>query len=309
MNNIQLPKFKDYKSQRVNFIQPKLDGHFTKVKKFYNDLYKIETKNGEDIFYADLYKIETKNGKDITAKLLRIKHIREELDAMPMNSCIMAELHCPGVFATDVPTMLNNADEKLMLTVFAVPWWDNTSHTNYTYPDLHHIMHSMESRGFSVAHVIKVTDGFVNETFCKALNEKAASEHYEGHVLKESHMAGWYKLKPVKTIDVFVIGTCQSFSSLHYGGLKSIRAAAYNKNGTIHDLGNVGGGFDKEHRQLFNTQAKRDALINKVCEIKCDCLAANGKLRFPRIAKNEDGTLKWRTDKDPKQCTMEQFNN
>jgi len=294
MQDIQLPKFKDYKGQPVNWIQDKLDGHFTKViRADFNVLIAL-----------------TKNEKDIIQKLLLIKHIRDELEALPKRSCIMAELHCPGRFATDVPTMLNAADEKLMLTVFAVPWWDGISFIdespNY---DLATIMNSLDSRGFSVAHPTKVKRDIVSDQLCKALNELAIKDKFEGHVLKESHMAGWYKLKPVKTIDVFVIGTYQSFSGLHYGGLKSIHVAAYDKNGKIHDLGNVGGGFDKEHRQLFNTQEKRDALIDKVCEINCDCLAANGKLRFPRIAKNEDGSLKWRTDKDPKQCTMEQFNN
>ena len=288
MNNIELPKFKDYTNQKVNFIQPKLDGHFAKI-----------VRHNSGLFTAT-----SKNGKDITYKLMEIGHIKDELNLMPFGSCILAELHCPGVFATDVPTMLNNADEKLLLTAFAAPWWAGKDASGM---HLELVIMQLKELGFSVAHVICVYSPFVDEKGKEALLELAVSNKFEGYVLKESHMTGWYKLKPVKLIDIFVTGTHQSFSSLHYGGLKSIRAAAYDKNGKIHDLGNVGGGFDKEHRQLYNTQEKRDALIGEVCEVKCDCLAANGKLRFPRIAKNEDGSLKWRTDKDPKQCTMEQF--
>ena len=45
MQEIEFPKFKDYKNQRVNFIQPKLDGHLTKIRKSESGLWQAYTKN------------------------------------------------------------------------------------------------------------------------------------------------------------------------------------------------------------------------------------------------------------------------
>ena len=91
----------------------------------------------------------------------------------------------------------------------------------------------------------------------------------------------------------------QSFSSTHFGGLQGINIAVY-KDNKVHDLGQVGSGFDLEYRKSLDTKEKRNELIGKVCEVAFDSIAANGKLRFPRF-------IRWRTDKNLKSCTMEQF--
>ena len=284
MNDVKLPKFKNYTGQKVNFIQPKLDGHFTKV---------VRNSNFS-------FTITSKNDKDITKKVQAIKHIENELIAMPPNSCIMAELHCPGVFATNVPTMLNEANEKLMLTVFAVPWLDGE---NWSEQNLIDIMLKMDILGFDIAlptSCTYISQGFVNKKNKKILLERAIKNKFEGFVLKESHMTGWYKLKPVKTIDAVVIGTFKSFSTTHYGCLQGLQIIVYKQDGKAHFLGQVGSGFKLEYRKTLDTQEKRDALIGRVCECAYDSIAAKGALRFPRF-------LRWRDDKDPKQCTTEQF--
>lgn len=284
MSDKQLPKFKNYTGQKVNWIQPKLDGHYTKVTTDYR-AHIITT---------------SKNPKDITKKLLAIKHIEEELQVIPANSIILCELHCPEEDATSVPTLLNAADERLMLTAFAVPMWDNTSLINPSPDyDLATIMNSLESYGFSVAHATKVI-GFIDEKRCDILNEKAILNGFEGHVLKVDHMEGWYKLKPVRELDAFVISTEMSVCDSYYGMLKNVRLSIYKPDGTGHDLGNCGIGV-MEEKLKYDTQGKRDALIGRVCEVKYDMIGAKGGMRFPRF-------VRWRDDEKKKsECTTEQF--
>lgn len=291
MKQIKFPKFKDYTNQKVNFIQPKLDGHLAKIYKPKCDR-------------APYWQAFTKNNKVITEKLLAIDHIKKELDDLSNNSVVFAELHCPGVFASSVPTMLNNAEENLQLTVFAAPLLGNK---DLSQVNLQKVMFAIRDLKLDATHADLIHTDYVDEIRKEALLEEAKEKKLEGWVLKENHMSGWCKLKPTKTIDAVVIGTYRSFSSTHYGGLQGIHIMVYKSNGKTHDLGHVGGGFSLSYRQSFDTQAKRDALIGKVCVVEFDCLAANGKLRFPRMAKDDSDNIIWRTDKNPKQCTMEQF--
>ena len=285
MSDKTLPKFKNYTGQKVNWIQGKLDGHYTKV-------------------VCDAFgnkKATSKKPIDITEKLMAIPHIKSELDAMPRNSTMLCELHCPEEDATSVPTLLNAADERLMLTVFAVPMWDSKEYIEESPDyDLATIMHSMDSRGFSVAHPIRVTAEFVDEKGCDALNELAVRNKLEGHVLKVSHMSGWFKLKPVRELDAFITDTEMSVSDSYYGMLKGVRLAVYKPDGSEHDLGNCGIG-DLSIKLQYDTQKKRDALIGRVMEVKYDLIGARGGMRFPRFGR-------WRDDEKTKaECTTEQF--
>ena len=282
MSDKQLPKFKDYNGQPVNWIQPKLDGHYTKV---------VSDAAGNK-------KAFSKKPIDITDKLMAIPHIKKQIDSMPNSSTMLCELHCPEEDATSVPTLLNNADERLLLSVFAVPKWDGFDWTNAHLP---HVINRLARLGFSVAHVIEVTAEFVNEKGCEALNELAVRNKFEGHVLKVSHMSGWYKLKPVRDLDAIVAETFMSTSDSYWGLLKAIRVVVYKPDGTYHDLGNCGIG-QKAMKEKYNTEAKRRTLIGRVCEVKYDMIGAKGGMRFPRFSR-------WRDDeKSPEECTTEQFN-
>ena len=287
MKQIQFSKFKDYTNQKVNFIQPKLDGHLTKIRK---------------TIIGDIY-AWTKNDNEITNKLLAIKHIAAELNYLPNDSIIFAELHCPGVAATSIPTLLNDADERLQLTVFAAPLFNSEGCSN---KPLNVIMLYLKIHGLKVSETIivepkELAPRQISPHWQKKLLEEARETGLEGWVLKESHMTGWYKLKPVKTLDAFVIGTQQSFSSTHYGGLQSITIGVW-RNAKVHNLGEVGGGFKLEFRKQLDTKEKRDALLNKVCEVRYDSLAAKGKLRWPRF-------IRWRDDKSIGDCLWSQLEN
>jgi len=317
MKTIEFPEFKDYIDQNVHFLQPKRDGHLCKIYK----------SRDYEILHAHIQAF-SKNDKDITHKLLAIKHIRIELTGLPCNSIIFAEMHCPGRFATDVPTMLNDADENLQLTVFAAPL---LSGVDLAERNLISVMERLNSFGLNVSCTTLVKHDFINLAAQEILLNQAAEKKLEGWVLKEGHMTGWYKLKPVKTVDAFVIDTYASDSKRYKGGLKCIRIAVWDKEGEIRDLGTAGNGFKLPYRLRFVPKEKmdillgidwletdernfqehltvaclaglinRDTLLDKVCEITYDSVAAGGKLRFPRFSR-------WRDDKDIENCTEEQL--
>lgn len=293
MEKIAFPKFKFYTNQPVRYIQAKLDGHLTKIYKDENHC-------------VTAY---TKNDKDITDKLWSIFYIRGILATMPAESTIFAELHCPEAFATDVPTMLNNGDDRLRLTAFAAPMIAGAKILDCS--DVLDVMKRLQEFGFDTPETRVVSPNKLEDAFSMAIVSKteqaqllkeAVERKLEGWVLKEGHMSGWFKLKPTKSFDAFVIGTCESFSEQHFGGLKSINVAVYESvvNKKVIDLGQVGSGFTAEYRSEFNTKEKRDTLIGKVCEVKYDCLASQGKPKFPRF-------VRWRDDKNAEDCTMDQL--
>ena len=314
MKTIKLPKFKDYVNQPVNYLQSKLDGHLAKIH-----------------MGDHLYHVYTKNDIDITEKVMRINHIGDLLANLPAQSTLLGELYCPGVHATSVPTMLNDADQRLRLAVFAAPLFQGTDMTDV---GLQSIMRILTLRGFEVPDTTDIQLGQhgLTEKRKEELLQIAIKNKWEGWVLKESHMAGWYKLKPVKTLDAFVIDTYASNSNRYKSGLKAIRVGIWNKDGTVRDLGTVGNGFKLPYRLRFVTRefmdvlldinwletdekdfrkhleaavkaglVNRNTLLDKVCEIAYDSIAAGGKLRFPRF-------LRWRDDKGIINCTEDQLN-
>ena len=289
MSDKQLPRIKNYTGQQVNWIQGKLDGHYTKV---------VCDSDG-------IVTVTSKKPTDITEKILEIERINMQLSSMPRDSIILCELHCPELDATQIVTLINAADERLLLTVFAVPRWDG--HAFDKQPrgccdnfDLEDWMIWLAGKGFDVVHALEATADFVDKKGCDALNELAIWNGFEGHVLKVSHMEGWFKLKPVRELDAFVTDTQMSVSDSYYGMLKGVRLAIYKPDGTEWDLGNCGIG-QMEIKLEYDTQEKRDALIGRIVEVHYDKIECKGGMRFPRF-------IRWRDDeKEKSECTTEQF--
>lgn len=276
---VDFPKFKTYVDQPVKYIQPKLDGHLVKIHK------------------AKTLTVLTKNDKDITEKVLAMHTLNEEMAKIPSHTIMFGEMHCPGVHATSVPTLLNDRSEKLQITFFAAPLFGTRNLFN---APLNDVMDRLNDCGLKTPHtsIVSLTPTpFIS--LCKEYQEKLLAEAiekgYEGWVCKEAHMKGWYKLKPVKTVDAFVVGTARSWSSTHFGGLQSITVAVFKRN-KVHILADVGSGFELEYRKTID----RYSLVGKVAEIAYDQVAANGRLRFPRF-------IRWRDDKYKQQCTFDQL--
>ena len=116
MKLLEIQTIRQYKGQPVTLIQEKLDGHYIEIYK----------SNG-------IKSYPKSRGSDIWPKLAKIKAIRATIEALPDETILQAELHCPGVHATSVPTMLNEGNEKLMLTPFAVPVFKGKSLNDWQY--------------------------------------------------------------------------------------------------------------------------------------------------------------------------------
>jgi len=266
---IEFPNIKDYHGQEVNFLQPKYDGHLAKIYK------------------AEKVTILTKNDKDITEKLYSCSEVAKIISLIPEHSILFGELFSQGA-ATDVPTLLKQRSKFLQLRIFAAPIFKTKNLWNR---DLLEVQTIIESAGIPFAPT-----KLVKEVDTEMLLQTAVLEGLEGWVLKKSHLKNWYKLKPIRTLDAFVIVAKKSFSANNFGELQSCTVGIYNGD-KIKIIADVGGGYSKEFRASCNL----DDLKDRVMEIEYDSFAKN-KLRFPRF-------LRWREDKDSKNCTVEQLSS
>lgn len=283
MQNVDFIKFQKYTGQRVRYVQPKADGHLAKII----------------VEGSSRIRIWSKNDKEITDKVLSIAHLFDEIAGIPNNSIVWGELHNPEIFASSVPTLLNDSDPRLQFTAFAAPIWKNLWQGNMILENINDLLQGcgLNVPEMSVYRPSTKFDKIEIEYFLELAKERKL----EGWVLKESHLTGWYKLKPTHTVDAFVIGTKESQSDSYLGCLQSVSIGVFKTGGfQIHDLGSIGSGFDGKYKQSINTPEKRKALLGKVCEVEYDAVAANGKLKFARFRR-------WRDDKDNLQCTIDQL--
>lgn len=286
----ELPKFKDWVDQPVRYFSPKADGHLQYVH--------VDGQRRITVL--------TKNLKDNTEKLLSVEHIKQELQGLPPNSFVIGECYAPTELATEVPHMLCTGDSRLQFSVFAAPFINDT---NLVDVDLKFVMSIVKNYGLNVIPiepVMPATQG-LNCTFRAQLLREAVSQKIEGWVLKERHMSGWYKLKPVKTVDAFVLDVTESDSKTYAGHMKALILGLYKPDGTVHDLGECGGGFTKAFKLSMPYNEMKEHLLGRVAAFEFDSITKHQKLRFPRIAKDKQGQPIWRTDKDAVQCLTEQL--
>lgn len=285
--NYKLPKFKDWVDQPVRYYSPKADGHMQYVS--------VDEQRRITVL--------TKNLKDNTEKLLSVEHIKQELRNLPCNSFVIGEAHAPAELATEVPHFLCTGDSRLQFSVFAAPLVGGINLINH---DLQVVMDGLKAFGLDTVPIKPVVQGFYR-TFRTRLLRDAVEQKIEGWVLKERHMSGWYKLKPVKTIDAFVLDVTESTSETYVGYMKALILGLYKPDGTVHDLGECGGGFTKAFKLSMPYDEMKAELLGKVAAFEFDSITKHQKLRFPRIAKDKQGQPIWRTDKDATQCLTEQL--
>jgi ATP-dependent DNA ligase len=272
-------KVKEYLGKHpVKYWQVKLDGHRCMVVKDSSGVRVLTKKNGE-------------TGDDIYKKLP--ERAVWFLDRLPLDSIIDCELWAEGFHATDMKTLLLRKDSALVLSPFAV-WMAGGVKVERTWgmEDLENFLDgwSMPTWGYVR------DDGLCGYPDPLEWAESAKASNIEGFVFKKTPVDGWFKVKPKKTVDCFVLDYTVSTSDSFSGGLKAIQVGLFNERENVIEIASVGSGFSADYRM----SADLGNLVGKVVEVEYDALAAKGKLKHPRF-------LRFREDKNPGECTVEQL--
>jgi hypothetical protein len=203
-------------------------------------------------------RILTRNGIDIKDKLEFMG-----LD-LPGGMVLAGELY--GDFpSTSVKTAINEQWDSLRFTAFAMPEYDCN---DATYMDLFSVKRIVNDYGFEFVETSRYNP---NIDYLATI-----PPDQEGYVFKEHNYRGWYKVKPVQTLDLKVIAIKKSWSATHFGDMKA--AICVNAKGKV--IADVGTGWEHHHRQMD--------LVGKIIEVRHDGFAANGRLLFPRFLRIRD---------------------
>lgn len=257
---------RDWSGQPVRWAEQKMDGFRCTIHKRSSD---------------DIVAVGQDEQIDLWPKLRMSISVSEQIEEVPDDSIIDCEIF-GNVPASSVPTLLNDGTAEIC--PFALPRFrgeDYRMHgpswiNNLIRHWFHHAPDWMEVPGsFDEEHLLHL----------------ARERKWEGWVLKNGSYSEWYKLKPVKTIDV-VVYDWKLGNGKYATKLGAILVGVY-RDGVLVPLGSAGSGFEDHDREDCN-------VVGRVAELEYDSVAAKGKLRFPRF-------LRWRTDKLPHQCSVEQL--
>ncbi len=206
----------------------------------------------------------------------------------PDNTAIDGELYLPGRPASKVITALKNYPHELKYVAFSAPMIDGKDLTKKPY-----MLGRLAFRGkFPLTKLID--NGWIQppRSYGNALGiAELYYPSYEGIVLKERWYSGWWKVKSTKTIDA-IVENIKEGKGKYAGVAGSLELVLLDKFGNPHIIANVSG-MDDETRFAIT-----DNDIGRVLEVKYDCIAAQGKLRFPRF-------VRWRDDKNANDCTFD----
>jgi len=273
---------KPYNGQEVRYVQSKLDGH--RITFFRQEIgspipIRAFTREG-----TDLWPLLSKKAKeeDIWPWL-------SELLTLPNRSSVDAELYIPGFTSSAVKTAIKDGDPNLTISAFAVPWWQGEK---IYHASLQYAMDRCTLCKIPFADFITLSDpASINPEVWLA---KCPAE-LEGYVVKQANYEGWWKLKKEKTIDGFITGF-QEGKGKYKGTLGALEISVYGPNGVSVEICACSGMTDGERAMLWSSW---DTFMFKVCEIKYQNVAANGRLRHPIFKR-------MRTDKTRKECTTAQ---
>lgn len=277
------PKLREWNGQRFRYRTDKLDGHRITIVRGHKGSDNIQvTGKKEDI--------------NLWPKLFECPRLRDMILETPAYSALDGELWAEGVAATSVPTLLNAADDRLQFTAFAIPWWSQADYRELELPAVSFLANQC---GIPFTKFVEYDQRTVHVINKEALIRVAEELGLEGFVLKTGHYDGWYKVKPTKTIDVVTMSTKEG-NGRNAGLLGSIVVGVYWRDVLV-KVGTVGGWRDHE-RLVTDSQ-----VLGRVLEVKFQSITPHGQLQFARPVRNPDDSVRWREDKDPKDCGISQI--
>lgn len=138
----------------------------------------------------------------------------------------------------------------------------------------------------------------------KDLYDKLIEAKIEGVILKDiathylpgKRSKGWLKVKSAKTFDVIITGYTEG-QGKYLGQIGAIEFSAYGEQGLTY-VGRCSGMTDAERKKFTDERP-----IGTVIEVKANEMVGSGEYRTPRHPQYQHIRL----DKNPSDCTMEQF--
>jgi len=263
-------KPKDWRGEPVIWKQYKKDGHrLTLIK---DDSGSLKAYGRKPI--------------DLSEKL---KHYEwwQRFNEIPKGTVIDGEVCVDSGSSNDVSTHLaKGTDGRLEFYPFAVPIWYNQDFSKAHLDVIDEIL--TQCIGFRLTSYFKINQELDTR---ERLLYDAGELDIEGWVLKQRNYEGWWRLKPVKTLDCIVTGF-QDGEGKYLGGVGALLVSVYRSDNTLIEIAKVSGMTDSVR---WNIDEKLD--LGRVCEIKYQQVGARGRLRFPRF-------VRWRDDKPAKECTL-----
>ncbi len=275
-------KISGYGGQSVTVAQVKFDGYYLEVYKEH---------------FGSIITCLKGQKSNNWSKLTKNWNINYLVSDLPNETILRCELHAIDVPATSIPTLINEADERLLISPFRIELWNGLIPTTGFLDE----QRLLSERGFCVPQV-KVLHGdpcSLSTLAYDNLIELAEETNIEGWVVKDYPRGGAWKIKPLKTVDAFVSGYEISDSDTYIGGLKSIEISVCGVTPFDKDIviGNIGSGFEGDYRMSVDPET----LIGRVGEFKYQDIGAKGKLKFARF-------IRWRDDeKKASECIIDQL--
>lgn len=264
------PKPKDWEGQPFSHCERKLDG----VRMTF-----IHDTDGTKLAVG---RKETLNH---WSKLEYLTHVTELISRLPPGSVVDGELHPAIGLSTDVSEAIK-ARKPLEYTAFALP---SVGGMDMRDRPLHEARVTLQRHGFKIPPA---------ECFMESLSVMqaiATERSIEGFMLKSGHYHGWYRIKPVQTIDAFVIEAVEGKGRLSCQ-IGSLKLGVFAKDGSEVCIGRCGSGLDDAER----IGVARATLKGRVCEVAFGDVTTDLKLRFPRF-------MRWRDDKPAQECVLSQL--
>ncbi len=232
----------------------------------------------------------TGNGKPIDLSWCRwFQHIQK----LHTHTSLDGEIVVPGRAASYVSTALAERWSILDFRLFAIPYYNGLEFYDETLEFVSDLaaLHGLGNRFVPFSKFDPNLD----------YKQLAVTNNCEGYVLKDSNYAGWYKVKPTKTIDVYVTGT-KDGKGKYLGLVGALLVSVYYKEELV-EIASVSGMTDEVRVDVSSDERLMVAaeLDMRVCEVEYQTVGVGGRLIHPRF-------IRWRPDKIGQPCTVDQDN-
>lgn len=267
-------KPKNWRGARVAYKQYKYNGHrFTVYKQRDGQLVGFEREIRDDL--------------EMTVKRPHVVEYAwwKALEQIPPLSSVDGELYVRFGNAGDAAHAIAEGLTNLEFMPFAVPWWRGG---DFPYAHLENVNERLrDATGLELAPFFELREHDTFELLCSDAQDLSI----EGWVLKETNYAGWWKVKPQKTIDVIVTGF-KDGDGKYLGGVGSLKVSAY-FDGELVEIASVSG-MDDDTR--WNINEEKD--LDRVCEVEYQEVGNGKRLIHAHFER-------WRDDKPAEQCVYE----